>query len=341
MGVVLAFLGLDLDVGYYLHLAKGQANLLWNREPIERVLERKDLNPEVRKRLLLIQEVKNFAQNQVGLTPSRTYSTFVDLKGNPVSWNLTACPKDRLEPVLWSYPVVGSAPYRGYFDLRRAKKERDQLEAKGYDTYLRPVGAYSTLGWFADPVLSSMLQYRDADLAGLVIHEMTHATVWISGDVTFNESLANFVGDAGALLFLSAKFGDESPIVQEVIDGREDGRVFRRFMVGIAASLDSLYGTGLSFEDKLEGRARIFEEARERFLELPLRTDLYASFPRWRLNNARMALYRIYNEDVSMFEQVYEALDRDLIGAIEVFRMCEDAADPAGYLKDWLGERSP
>ena len=114
---------------------------------------------------------------------------------------------------------MGTVPYRGYFDLKRAKKERDALEAKGYDTYLRSVSAYSTLGWFSDPVLSSMLHYRDADLASLVIHEMTHATVWIPGDINFNESLASFVGDAGAILFFKSKFGPDAQVVRDVLIG--------------------------------------------------------------------------------------------------------------------------
>ncbi|MCZ6635408.1 MAG: aminopeptidase [bacterium] len=335
----MAFLGLDLDVGYYLHLVKGQANLLWNREPIERVLKQPDLDPEIRKRLLFIQEVKTFAQQQIGLVPSQIYSSFVDLHGQPVSWNLAACPKDRLDPVRWSYPVVGSAPYRGYFDLKRAKKERDALEAKGYDTYLRPVSAYSTLGWFSDPILSSMLQYRDADLAGLVIHEMTHVMVWIPGDVNFNESLASFVGDAGAILFLKSKFGPDAQVVRDVLMGAEDNRVFRRFMKAFAASLDSLYATDLTFEEKIQEREVVFEQAKERFQTLPLKTKAYRNFLNWKMNNARMVLHRIYNEEVTLFEQVYEALDRDLIGSLDVFMGCEDAGDPSAYLEDWLKKK--
>jgi predicted aminopeptidase len=234
---------------------------------------------------------------------------------------------------------VGSAPYRGYFDLKRAEKERDALEAKGYDTYLRSVSAYSTLGWFSDPILSSMLRYRDADLAGLVIHEMTHATVWIPGNVNFNESLASFVGDAGALLFLKSRFGPDTQVVQDVLTGSEDIRVFRRFMKAFAASLDSLYATDLTFKEKVQEREVVFEQAKERFQSLPLKTEAYQNFTNWKMNNARMVLYRIYNEEVNLFEQVYEALDQDLIGALDVFKGCEDAGDPVAYLEDWLKKK--
>ena len=226
--------GLNLDLGYYWHLVRGQAKLLWNRQPVENLLAGENLDQEVRKRLEFIQEVRRFAEQRIGLARSRNYGTYIDIGEGPVSWQLTASPKDRIEPVIWTYPVVGRFPYRGYFDLDRAKGDRNRLDARDFDTLLRPVGAYSTLGWFADPILSTMLRYGDGDLAELIIHELAHGTVWIPDHVSFNESLATFVGEAGALQFMRQRYGPKSAVVKVMLDRRSDERTFKRFMHGVA-----------------------------------------------------------------------------------------------------------
>ncbi len=331
-----AIFGLDLDVGYYFHLVRGQLRLVWDRQSIERLLKQSDLDPEVRARLRFVQDVRAFAEREIGLARSNNYTTFCDIGDGPVSWNLTASPKDRLEPVQWTYPVVGRFPYRGYFDRKRAVREQERLEGEGYDTYLRPVGAYSTLGWFKDPILSSMLRYRDVDLADLIIHELTHATLWISGNVTFNESLATFVGKAGALLFTEARYGSGSAEVRQVLDRRGDQRLFQAFMYEVAGELETLYQSDLSYEEKLVRREAVFKGARTRFAHLPLKTDLYSSFPKWKLNNAWMMAYRIYHQEIDVFDRVYEAAGRDLKRTVEVLKGCEGAADPGTYLEDWL-----
>ena len=334
-----ALFGLDLDVAYLWRLARGQMGLMWRAEPIERVLKRRDLDPEQREKLELVQAIRAFARDSLGLGVSKQYATFADIGRGPVSWNLVACPKDRLEPLRWTYPVVGTVPYRGYFGREEAEAARDRYEAEGYDTHLRPVSAYSTLGWFPDPVLSTMLRYGEADLADVIIHELTHATVWIEADATFNESMASFVGETGALMWLQTRYGDDAPEVQRVLDERADHAVFRRFLHGVAAQLDSLYATDISFEEKLVEREKVFEEARRDFLRLPLKTDLYGHFPNWTLNNARLSLYRVYQARTDIFARVYDAVGWDLKVAIGIFEQCAQARDPVRWLENYL-ERS-
>ena len=335
-----AFSGIDLDPIYYLRLIRGQARILWRQEPIERVLREKDLSPAVGERLRFVQEVRQFAENRLGLARSRNYTTYCDIGDGPVSWNLTACPKDRLEPVVWSYPVVGRAPYRGFFDRPAAASERDRLEVQGYDTYLRPVSAYSTLGWFTDPILSPMLRYSDEDLAGLIIHELTHATVWIAGNVAFNESLATFVEGVGVHRFLEARYGADSSNLQAVLDRRADRDRFLAFMRGIVEELEEIYGSELSYEGKVSRREDVFGAAKERFGALPWKTDLYDGFPRWRLNNARLVSYRTYHRDIDVFHRVLDALGGDLKAAVGIFRGCEGAKEPVEHLERWLRERA-
>ena len=334
--LILVF-GFGSEIGYLYQLIKGQAALLWKAESIDKVLKTGTLSPDQRAKLELVQAIRAFAQREIGLSISKNYTTYVDIGRGPVSWNLVVCPVDRLEPLEWSYPVVGAIPYRGYFDRAKAEEARDHYVAEGYDTYLRPVSAYSTLGWFSDPVLSAMLRYSEGDLADLIIHELTHATVWIEGDVTFNESLASFVGEAGALMWLQRKYGADSKAVRRVLDERADGVVFRKFMRDIASRLNSLYQS--NSPHKITLRQQIFDSARTEFHTLSLKTDLYARFPSWELNNARIALYRVYRARADVFSRVYLICDKNLKATVEVLRQCANAEDPAAWLEKWLESR--
>lgn len=330
--------GLSLELGYYWHLVRGQAEMLWNLQPISKMLASRDLDRKVRDRLEFIQEVRRFAERRIGLARSRNYRSYIDIGEGPVSWQLTAAARDRLEPVQWTYPVVGRFPYRGYFDLDRAKRDRDGLEARGFDTLLRPVGAYSTLGWFEDPILSTMLRYRDGDLAELVIHELAHATVWIPDKVSFNENLATFVGEVGALQFMRERHGRDAAAVRSMRARKSDQRTFNRFMHDVAEELQALYATERTYDEKLKEREVIFERAKNRFYRLDLKTGAYSRFPQRRLNNAVMMAYRTYHEKVDVFDRVYRALGQDLNAAVRLFKECESQPDPSRYLEDWLLE---
>ena len=337
LGIVV--LGIRFEVGYLYQLAKGQIALLWKAKPIDAVLQGDALSPDQRAKLELVQAIREFAQREIGLNLSQNYTAYVDIGRGPVSWNLVVCPQDRLEPLEWSYPIVGTVPYRGYFDRATAEQARDKYIAEGYDTYLRPVSAYSTLGWFSDPVVSPMLRYSEGDLADLIIHELTHATVWIKGDVAFNEGLASFVGETGALMWLQRECGADAQAVRQVLDERADRVIFRKFMRDIASRLQSLYQSHSPRKSTL--RQQIFEAVRTEFHTLPLKTDLYARFPSWKLNNARMALYRVYRERADVFARVYIACGDDLKATVEVLRECADAEDPSAWLEDWLKGPSP
>ena len=332
LGIVV--LGARFEVGYLYQLGKGQIALLWKAKPIDAVLRGDALSPDQRAKLELVQAIREFAQREIGLNPSQNYTAYVDIGRGPVSWNLIVCPRDRLEPLEWSYPIVGSVPYRGYFDRATAEKARDQYTAEGYDTHLRPVGAYSTLGWFSDPVVSPMLRYSEGDLADLIIHELTHVTAWVKGDVAFNEGLASFVGETGALMWLQREYGDDAQAVQQMLDERADRVVFRKFMRDIAARLTVLYRSDAP--DKSTLRQQIFDDARAEFHALPLKTDLYGRFPSWELNNARLALYRIYRERTDVFARVYRACGDDLKATVEVLRECAEAENPSAWLEEWL-----
>jgi len=184
-----------------------------------------------------------------------------------------------------------------------------------------------------------MLGYGELDLADLVIHELMHATVWVAGDVAFNESLATFVGEAGSMLWLKTKYGEASPEVARARALREDRRRFGAFMHELALELERVYASGSEFQEKLNRREEVYRAAQRRFEAVPMATGAYASFPRWKLNNARLAAYRVYHDTPQVFLYVLAAVDGDVRDAVEVFRGCEAADDPEAYLEEWVGRR--
>ena len=195
-----------------MHLARGQLRVITNSTPIAEIAEHpRPADPQRHTRLRFVAAVRDYGRERIGLDVRDQYTCFYDTGGRPLSWNVSASPPDRFEPYLWRFPIVGAVPYKGFFEIDRAQKERSILQSKGLDVSLSQVSAYSTLGFFADPVLSTMLKYSDDSLATLLLHELTHATAYAPGHTDFNESLATFVGRRGSLDFLSEHYGASSP----------------------------------------------------------------------------------------------------------------------------------
>ena len=309
-------------IGHLWHLAKGQAELLRQRRPVQEVLEAKRLGADQLDRLRLILEVRAFGIEHLGLDDSGTYTTFVQLDRPFVSYNLTASPMDAIEPFVWRYPVVGPMPYQGFFSRQVALAAQEKLRHRGYDTYLRGVRAYSTLGYFADPIFSSMLSYPDGALIETVLHEMLHQTVWIKGHVSFNESLATFVGQKGAEAYLVETAGKDSPAYREYLDRQTDANLLRAHLQQLVARLQRLYGQPVSREEKLQRREILFDEAVSTYPELfpSMKTPTYRRYFEGRtLNNAVLLSFRVYNRDTAFFEDALAARGGDLRSAIAYF----------------------
>lgn len=235
-------------IAYGIDQAKGQLRIINDSRPIEVVLKDPLAADSVKQKIALIQEVREFAFNELGLEQSDNYTTFYDQQGQTVLWNLSACAPYSFEAKEWSFPILGSFPYKGFFDLDKAKEEYKDLKAEGFDVRIRSVGGWSTLGWTTDPILSNMLKRNDGSLTELIIHELTHSTLFVKDDIIFNENLATFIGERGALDFLEMKFGQDSDELIEYINSEEDSKKFRNHMLQSAYRLDSLY---LTFEEQL------------------------------------------------------------------------------------------
>jgi len=238
--LILALFNWEL-INYGIAQGKGQANILWNAQPIEKVLSDPNFPDSLKTKLRYIQEVREYAIDSLGLEDSDSYKSVFDQKGKPILWVVTACQPYALDDYKWSFPFLGELSYKGYFVKHKADTLEAELLRIGLDTDVGEVTAWSTLGWFNDPILTGMLDDSEGMLARLIIHELTHATLYIASDVDFNENLATFVGDQGAYLFLEHKYGKDSPEYQNYAGRLADIQRFGNHVFSSCNVLDSLY----------------------------------------------------------------------------------------------------
>lgn len=323
--------------GYLREQAWAQLKMLHNRERITDVLRRPDLTPEIRAKLRAVQIVREYAHDVIGLRQTDAYTRFVDTGGRPLAYNVSACPPDSLKPRLWRFPIVGALPYLGFFDRRRAAAARRSLDAQGLDTYLRPVVAFSSLGWFSDPVYSSMLEGDIPRLADVVIHESTHTTIFLRGQVAFNESLAVFIGSQGTLNFLARIYGPASPLVLDFAAGLQRRSRFGVLLKALYGRLEALYGSALPRAEKLRRRQEHFAWAQRRYKEIFPDPTTWGSFATRRLNNAVLLSYGRYNQGLGFHRRVYLRLDRDLARMVALYRFAQRMDDPIAYVSRVTG----
>jgi predicted aminopeptidase len=315
---VLAFVLLNSGCqtfGYYSQAASGQMRVLRDREPVTRVLaqleRRRDADPEAEllyQRLEFTQRVLIFSEQELNLPVGDRYRTYVDLRRSAVTWNVFAAPSLSLRPHRWCYPVVGCAPYRGYFDEAAARKQAAALERAGFETYVAPVPAYSTLGWFADPLMSSFITWPEPNLAELLFHELAHGVVWVPGDVAFNEAFATFVGRQGLAQWLDATGDREGEARAQ--EARAVWRSVMSLLERTRLALVSVYRSHLPEAERLQMKAEVmaatrgcYNDNRER-----LGHGRYDALVLG-LNNARLASISTYEDLVPAFAALFESVD--------------------------------
>jgi predicted aminopeptidase len=247
--IVLAASNIRL-VSYGFAQLQGQLNIVWNAKPIEDVIGDGSVPDSLREKLILVGEIKKFAVDSLGLKLSNNYTTLYDQKGKPVLWVLTAAEKYKLKSYHWKFPLIGTVEYKGFFDYDKGKKEEKKLSGEGYDTDYNTTSAWSTLGWFRDPILSNILYRNEGQVADLIIHEMTHATLYVKSSVDFNENLASAIGEMGAEQFLKFKYGDSSEVLTRYRNYRDDYISFASHMLRGIEKLDSVYKTFSSTDDE-------------------------------------------------------------------------------------------
>lgn len=287
-----------------------QARIQWSAVPVDDVLKSSDTLDDLKSKLQLVQEVKAFAEIQLQIKPTPNFTTYMDLKRPYVSYLLTASRKDELKAYQWHFPLFGSFPYLGFFDEHQGKAEQERLEKTGeYDTYLRGVRAYSTLGWLRDPILSSMTNASEEQIVETVVHECIHAELWVPSSVSFNEQLAVFLADRGKELFYRWQRPDPKRI-ERIVRRRSESLQFSKFLEreleDFAAFLEQHRSqkTPLSILDTF--KAERYREIKSRFSKLGL--ESFGWFEDYKLNTASLVALRVYLGSQDKLEKAYLAM---------------------------------
>lgn len=292
-------------VYYGIRQGMGQLEIVWNARPVEEFLQDPSFPDSLKQKLRLIDEIRKYAIDSLGLKDTKNYKTLYDQKNQEVMWVVQACEPFALQPKVWDFPIVGTVPYKGFFNKEKALNLRKELETEGYDVSVRNPGGWSTLGWFTDPILSGMLDRSEGDLASLIIHEMVHATVFVKDDVDFNENLADFIGDTAAYYFLKYKFGADSKQYLDYLHSDQDYRKFTKHILRGTQSLDSLYNTlrpKEPIEQKKEKKRAMIEKIVTSIDTLNLYTKRKGErMKKYLPNNTFFMSYRLYKAKQDVF----------------------------------------
>jgi len=339
VAVAALWLGTGCSPVYVVRAGWAEAKILHARRPIPEVILAPDTDERTRGKLTLAREAREFAMNALGLDVGDSYTTYTELDRDTLAMVLSAAYRDRLVPRTWWFPVVGRVPYKGFFDLDKALDEQRKLEADGFDTLLRPTSAFSTLGWFSDPLLSTIVRYDEVELVATILHELSHNHLFVPGQVRFNESFATWVGRTGAVEFFCTRPGGGTDTVwcNRARDRWHDVKVFSRFMDGLVEDLEAVYGdSATTREDKIARRRTVFDRHQRRFRE-EVRPRLlaftFSSFESLPLNNATLLSRMRYYHRLPDFDAHLAATGGSLAAAIEVIRTgIETGDDPFGLL---------
>lgn len=295
---------------YGIGQGKGQLEILFNTRAVEEVLEDPVVPDSTKQKLRLIQQVRQFAIDSLGINYSENYTTIYDQQGKPSLWVVTASEPFALKAKTWDFPFLGSVSYKGFFDHEKALKEEAALKKEGWDTNVGVVGGWSTLGWFKDPILSNMLFRSKGDLANLIIHELTHTTLFVKDSVEFNENLATFIGNKGTEIFLNNYYGKQSEAYTRYMNDKEDYQKFSNHILAGADRLDSLYHSfsylrGLEY--RKEAKANMINQIIESADTLSLNNSAFYDryFDDLEPNNAYFMSFLRYRARLDEFESEF------------------------------------
>ncbi|MFN2398407.1 MAG: aminopeptidase [Gemmatimonadaceae bacterium] len=330
---------------YIVRAAWAEARILAARQPIDKLSASPDIRAATRAKLGLVLAAREFARDGLALRAEESFTAYSEVDRDTLVLVLSAAQRDRLEPVTWWFPVVGRVPYKGFFDFDLARESAHAMREDGYDTYLRPASAFSTLGYFNDPLLSTTLRLDSVSLVNTVIHEITHNSFYASGQAVFNESFANFVGSRGAELFF-ARFKDERRAELARADWHDE-MTMGRFWSGLYRSLDSAFDAHPgSAAERLSARDKIYARARTTLrddvapsLMMPATRGAIARQP---LDNAVLLARRIYVTDLDLFDAAYALEGSDLSRSVRrIMSLARSRPDdPYGAVRDWVASKT-
>ena len=303
---------------YVLRAGYEEARILWHRQPIRAVLQDDLIDAPTGEKLRLVLRVRAFAERELGFRVGESYTSISRLPTPPTIFVVSAAPRTRLEPYTWWFPIVGRVAYKGFFSAEAADTEARRLQAAGFDTATRTAAAFSTLGWFADPLLPHLLEYDAPTLANVVLHELFHNTFYLAGETAFNESLANFAGYRGAIAYFTGEHGAAHERTHAALAAWQAELAAAEFFARVRSRLDALYAAALSDAEKLERRAAVFGRIRAEFEALT--GTAIADVRTGAINNAVVLQYLTYLTDLHVFERAYRQNGRNLRRTLEAIQ---------------------
>jgi len=312
-------------LGYYAQSIHGHLDLLGKRQPIAQLIEAPETPDKLRQRLQLVLKMRDFASNQLELPENASYRSYADLGRPAMVWSVVATPEFSMQPKQWCYLVVGCAAYRGYFSQQQAEEFAANLSNEGLDVVVEPVPAYSTLGWFDDPVPNTVINWVEPHLAGLIFHELAHQRLYFQDDSQFNEAFAMAVEQIGVERWMAAQNNSEGFTHWHEQEAREEA--FIQLLLQARKRLEVLFARPLSVVEMRRAKAAEFERLRSEYAALKQRWDGYSGYDRWferKLNNARLASVATYRHLLPGLLALYAQSDSDLAG---FYRACEALAE--------------
>jgi len=327
--------------GYYAQAVSGHLMLMRGRQEIAEILAADDTDPQLVHQLELARQLRQFASAQLGLPDNGSYTRFVRTGREAVTWNVVATPELSLEPHRWCFLVAGCVPYRGYFEHEAALRFAGRLVEDGLDVAISPTVAYSTLGWFEDPLLDTMLRYREEQLAAVIFHELAHQQLYLRGDTFFNESYASFVEEIGVAMWLRSA-GREDRLAEWQEQQRASAQ-FDALLLRVRTTLAELYAGHAEDERKRQTKSEIFDQLQHDYRSMVRESwqgrDLFGGWFSSTPNNARLALFASYRGGVCAFSALYRDSGQDLQRFYA--RAAELAALPADTKRAWLEQPCP
>jgi predicted aminopeptidase len=326
------------------YLSRGaweEGKILARRKPIVELVSDPRIDPLTRRKLQIVLAARRYAKDSIRLRAKESFTTYSPLDKDTLVLVLSAAYRDRLEPYTWWFPIVGRVPYKGYFDFDAARAAAGQFYRDEYDVSLRPSDAFSTLGWFNDPLLSTSLRRDSVDLVNTVIHELTHNTFYAPSNVAFNESFASFVGARGAAAFFRSR--GQPAAAARVDAGWADEKLLGAFWSALTHTLDSAFKAHPNDRAaRLAARDTVYKQARAILVSeiAPrLRTVSPVYAQRVPLDNASVLARRVYAKNLELFDAIYEREGRDLKRTIgRVIGLAKSSPkDPYGALSRWVG----
>ena len=316
------------NLSYYIDAANGHHDLMDKAQSIDEILQQADLDKKFQQQLINFQQARDFASQQLHLPDNNSYRSFSDLDRDYVVWNVVATKEFSIEPKEWCFPFVGCLSYRGYFEKHKVDAYAQQLKQQGLDVYVAGISAYSTLGWFDDPVVSSMLYDNEARRVGIIFHELAHQLMYRKNSTTFNESFAMSVEEEGIRRWF--EYHDKQVLLNQYKEDKAKSRQFHDMLLQTKNRLNLLYAQNLTDAEKRQKKQQHLKSIKNNYIKLRQQWNGYSGYDEWMaqdINNAHFVLVQTYYDLVPMFRAILRQQSNDLDAFYHEVRKISELSD--------------